>query len=166
MQPLTFQNFHQLIQNGSLTMATTVRLTVLTGAHKGRKFCFCGPTRLQVGRTLDCFMQLSGTERDQLISRHHCQLDIAPPLVQIGDLGSSNGTYINGKKVDPILSEPMALPNFETGGSSVQDGDLITIGGTTFRVDVVDCPHVGDLWNGKPVWEAGQIAKKDCPLPC
>jgi pSer/pThr/pTyr-binding forkhead associated (FHA) protein len=115
---------------------------------------------------LDCFVQLSGTERDQLISRHHCQLDIDLPLVQIGDLGSSNGTYINGKKVDPIPKEFAVLPGFQTVGSVVKDGDLITIGGTTFRVDVVDCPHDGDEWEGKPVWEAGQIAKKDCPLPC
>jgi FHA domain len=147
-------------------MATTVRLTVLTGAHRNRKFCFCGPTRCQVGRALDCFVQFSGTERDQLISRHQCQLDIDPPLVQIGDLASSNGTYINGKKVDPIPKELPVLPSSETVGSVVKDGDVITIGGTTFRIDVVDCPHAGDEWEGKPVWEAGQTAKKDCPLPC
>jgi pSer/pThr/pTyr-binding forkhead associated (FHA) protein len=108
-------------------------------------------------------VQLSGTERDQLISRHHCQLEIDPPLVQIGDLGSSNGTYINGRKVDPIPKELAVLPSSETVGSVVKGGDLITIGGTTFRVDVVDCPHE---WEGKPVWEAGQTAMKDCPLPC
>lgn len=147
-------------------MATTVRLTVLTGPHKNRKFCFCGPTRFQVGRALDCFVQLSGTERDQLISRHHCQLDIDPPLVQIEDLRSKNGTYINGKKVDSIPKELAVLPRSETVGSVVKDGDLITIGGTTFRVDVVDCPYAGDEWEGKPVWEAGQTAKKDCSLPC
>jgi hypothetical protein len=147
-------------------MATTVRLTVLTGPHKNRKFCFCGPTRCQVGRALDCFVQLSGTERDQFISRHHCQLDIDLPLVQIGDLGSSNGTYINGKKLDPIPKEFAVLPGSQTVGSVVKDGDLITIGGTTVRVDVVDCPHDGDEWEGKPIWEAGQTAKRVCPLPC
>ena len=146
-------------------MAATVRLTVLTGPHKNRKFCFCGPTRCQVGRALDCFVQLSGTERDLLISRHHCQLDVDPPLVQVGDLGSSNGTYINGRKVDPNPKEPAAPPNAETL-VDVKDGDLITIGGTTFRVDVVDCPHGGDEWEGKPIWESGQTAKKNCPLPC
>jgi len=103
---------------------------------------------------MDCFVQMSGTDRDQLISRHHCQLDVDPPLIQIGDLGSSNGTYINGEKVAPLLLIP------ETVGSDVKDGDAITICGITFRVDVVDCPH------GEPIWEPGQTAKKDCPLPC
>ena len=88
------------------------------------------------------------------------------PLIQIGVLGSSNGTYINGKKVDPIPKEFAVLPGSQTVGSVVKDGDMITIGGTTFKVDVVDCHHAGDVWEGKPVWEPGQTAKKDCPLAC
>jgi predicted component of type VI protein secretion system len=147
-------------------MATSVRLTVLTGAQRNRKFCFCGPTQCQVGRALDCFVQLSGTDRDMLISRHHCQLTIDPPLVQIGDLGSSNGTYVNGEMVDPIPKELAALPNSETAASVVNDGDVITVGGTTFRIDVLDCPHAGEECDGKPLWEPGQTAKKDCPLTC
>jgi eukaryotic-like serine/threonine-protein kinase len=147
-------------------MATTIRLTVLTGPHRNHKYCFCGPTRCQVGRALECFVQLSGTERDRLISRHHCQLDINPPLVQIGDLGSCNGTYLNGKKVDPVPKELAIQSISETAGTVVNDGDLITIGGTTFRVDVVDCPHTGNDEKGQPTWEAGETSKKDCPLPC
>jgi hypothetical protein len=45
-------------------------------------------------------------------------------------------------------------------------GDLITLGGATMRVDVVDCPHAGNEVEGKPTWEEGQTAKKNCPLPC
>ncbi len=146
-------------------MATTIRLTVVTGAHKNRKFCFCGPARCEVGRAQDCVVQLSGTERDRLISRHHCRLDIDPPLVQIADLGSSNGTYVNGKRVDPIPKDPADLPGAESS-VDVKHGDLITIGGTTFQVDVVDCPHVDEDWEGKPIWEPGQLPKIDCPLPC
>jgi pSer/pThr/pTyr-binding forkhead associated (FHA) protein len=112
---------------------------------------------------VDCFVQLSGTERDRLISRHHCRLDIDPPLVRVEDLGSINGTYVNGQRVDPPLKDLVDLPGAET---KVKHGDLITIGGTTFQVDVVDCPHAGEEWEGKPIWEPGQTAKKDCPLAC
>jgi eukaryotic-like serine/threonine-protein kinase len=143
-------------------MFTAVRLTVLTGSHKNRRFCFCGPTRCQVGRDLNCFVQLSGTERDQLISRHHCLLDINPPAIQVEDLGSSNGTYINGNRVDPIPRERLG----ETAGFSVNHGDVLTIGGTTLRVDVVDCPYAGSEFAGKSIWDAGQTARKDCPRPC
>src|SRR4051794_23873148 len=95
-------------------MATTVRLKLLTGLHKDRKYCFYGPTRCEVGRAFDCFVQLSGTERDRLISRHHCQFDIDPPTVRIGDLGSINGTYINGKKVEPTSKNAAATPHDAT----------------------------------------------------
>src|SRR5258707_12813601 len=133
-------------------MVTAVRLTVLTGPHKNRRFCFCGPTRCQVGRALDCFVEFSGTQRDQLISRYHWQLDIDPPLIQVGDLGSTNGTYINGKKVAPNPREKAFLRNSETAGLVVNDGELLTIGGTTLRVDVVDCPHAGKDSEGKSIW--------------
>src|SRR5438552_18233167 len=105
-------------------MVTAVRLTVLTGPHKNRKFCFCGSTRCQMGRALDCFIQLSGTARDQLISRHHCQLDINLPLVQVQDLGSQNGTYINGEKVNPCPKEMVDLSNPEKAGLVAIAGDL------------------------------------------
>jgi eukaryotic-like serine/threonine-protein kinase len=142
-------------------MVIAVRLTVLTGPHKNRRFCFCGPTRCQVGRALDCLVQLSGTERDLFISRHHCQLDIDPPSVQVRDLGSTNGTYVNGTAVESTLKELS-----EKVGSVVNHGDLLTVGGTTFRVDILDCPHAGNELEGKSIWEAGETAKKDCPLPC
>ena len=147
-------------------MTIAVRLTVLTGPHKNRRFCFCGPTRCQMGRALDCFVQLSGDERDRLISRHHCQLDINPPLVQVTDLGSRNGTYINGKKLAPVPKEGTVLPDSLAPDFVMNDGDLLTMGGTTLRVDLVNCPHAGNEADGQSNWEPGETAKQDCPLPC
>jgi len=115
---------------------------------------------------LDCFVQLSGTERDQLISRHHCQLDVQPPVIRVEDLGSINGTYINGKKVDPKANALPVLPSSETTGQVATNGDLLTIGGTSFWVEVVDCPHVGMDFEGQPSWEGGQPAIRDCSRPC
>jgi len=106
-------------------------------------------------------VQLSGADKDQLISRHHCQLDIDPPSLQVRDLGSTNGTFINGKEVESSLKELS-----KKVGAVVNHGDLLTVGGTTVRVDILDCPHGGNESEGKSVWEAGQTAKKDCPLPC
>jgi eukaryotic-like serine/threonine-protein kinase len=143
-------------------MSTAVRLTVLTGPHKNHRVCFCGPTRCQVGRDLTCTIQLSGTERDRLVSRHHCLLDINPPAIQIADLGSSNGTYINGSRIGPIPQEKAG----ETASFAVNHGDILTIGGTTLRAELVDCPHAVADSAGKSSWEAGETAKKDCPLPC
>jgi pSer/pThr/pTyr-binding forkhead associated (FHA) protein len=110
-------------------------------------------------------VQLSGTERDLLISRHHCQLDIDPPTVRIGDLGSINGTYINGKKVEPTSKNAAATPSDATF-VDVKNGDLITIGGTTLRVDIVDCPHDTEELEAAPFWKPGQTVKYDYASPC
>lgn len=145
-------------------MAIAVRLTVLTGPHKGHRICFCGPARCQAGRALDCLIQFAGTQRDQLISRYHCQLDIDPPSVQISDLGSRNGTYLNGKPVERQLAF-LDLPHPEKPGTTVSDGDVITIGGTTLAVDIVDCPQAAVDSEEKPTW-AGETVKMDCSMPC
>jgi predicted component of type VI protein secretion system len=139
-------------------MATAIRLTVMTGPHQNRTFCFCGPTRCQAGRALDCFIHFSGTERDKLISRYHCQMEFVPPFVHIRDLGSRNGTFINGKRV--ANADP---DNSENGDFTCQHGDLITLGGTTMRVAIVECPHAGTA--EKPGWD-GEMSKKDCQLRC
>ena len=144
-------------------MATAIRLTVVTGPHKDRKFCFCGPTRCQVGRALDCFVQFSGTERDKMISRYHCQLEFDPPLVHVHDLRSRNGTFINGKKVEPDW-ELNDFDNPDSPYAECRHGDLITVGGTTLRIDMVDCPHAKNGEEG-PNWD-GEKTKKDCQLPC
>jgi pSer/pThr/pTyr-binding forkhead associated (FHA) protein len=76
-------------------------------------------------------------------------------------LGSKNGTYLNGKAVDSDLEEAA-----EKAGSVVNHGDLLTIGGTTLQVDIVDCPHARKDSEGNSIWPGGETAKKDCALAC
>jgi len=136
-------------------MAETARLTVLTGPHKGHRFCFRGSAHCLVGRAADCFMRFAGTDRDLQISRHHCELHIDPPAVLVQDLGSRNGTFVNGRPVDGT----------ESGAGDVQSGDVITIGGTSFVVDLVNCPDHPDV-DRDPGWKPDQVAMEDCPIPC
>jgi eukaryotic-like serine/threonine-protein kinase len=148
-------------------MATAIKLTVLTGPHKGSKYCFRGPCLSNVGRDGGCFVQLSGTPRDLLISRYHCRLDIDPPNIRARDLNSSNGTYINGKKVEPVHAEPRALADLADNSNSIlEDGDLLTIGGTTVRVDIVECPPPGTNVPEEAIWNDDELAKKNCPFSC
>jgi hypothetical protein len=135
-------------------MPATLRLTVLTGDHKDEKFCFCGASSCLIGRGSDCFIQLTGTERDQLISRHHCQLKIDLPAVHIKDLGSRNGTYLNGKLVESL---EVSLAPCECDAGATRPAEILTVGGTTLRVDVVDCK--GDSGIG---WKPGEMARKGC----
>ena len=59
-----------------------------------------------------------------LISRLHCRLtaDKSDQLV-VEDLGSTNGTMVNGKKVDRVV---------------LRVGDMLTVGRVEFRVELVD----------------------------
>jgi eukaryotic-like serine/threonine-protein kinase len=76
------------------------------------------------------------------VSRHHCLLEVDPPLLRVQDLGSLNGTYVNGEKVgqrgralSPEDASRVAQPVRE-----VLDGDELRVGNTCFRVEVVLTP--------------------------
>jgi len=150
-------------------MATTIRLTVLTGPHKARRFCFRGPTRCTVGRAPDCSVRLSGDGRDCTISRHHCELHINA-CVRLQDLGSLNGTYRNGKKLEPAetdMPEVESLMRKLSVATDLEDGDIITVGETSFKINLVDCPLSSTATSSDaPVWPEGAVAKPDCPAPC
>jgi pSer/pThr/pTyr-binding forkhead associated (FHA) protein len=36
---------------------------------------------------------------DRWLSRHHCRIDVSDGVVQVRDLGSRHGTYVNGQAV-------------------------------------------------------------------
>lgn len=48
-----------------------------------------------IGRDADNDIQLTGAN----ISRHHAKIHNMAGVVEIEDMGSSNGTYVNGKKI-------------------------------------------------------------------
>ncbi len=70
---------------------------------------------LIMGRDDGCDLILG----DDYVSKHHAQVLIDKGRPMLEDLGSTNGTYLNGKKI----SRRMVL----------KDGDIIKIGGITLR---------------------------------
>ncbi|WP_053084737.1 protein kinase domain-containing protein [Streptomyces viridochromogenes] len=115
-----------------------VALTVLQGPLQGRKFEFPDRTTCVVGRADDCALQLPEDEEYSGISRHHCLLDINPPDVRVRDLGSVNGTYVNGDKIGQRDAGPAPhgadqLPSAER---ELADGDEIRLGGVRLRVGI------------------------------
>lgn len=57
---------------------------------------------------------------DELISKSHCRLQSDGQMMTITDLGSKNGTFLNGKRIENT--------------ASVNSGDRISIGGSSFTV--------------------------------
>jgi pSer/pThr/pTyr-binding forkhead associated (FHA) protein len=80
------------------------------------------------------------------VSRRHCLVEIAPASVSIRDLGSLNGTFVNGRKIgqrtawDNPKTDETHLPSLE-----LTDGDEIRLGEhTAFRVCLFSPDQQGD----------------------
>jgi len=95
-----------------------VTLRVLSGPHAGRSFIFDQHDTFLIGRSETAHLCLPD---DRFFSRNHCLLEIAPPRCFLRDLGSTNGTYVNGQKVQEAY---------------LRNGDRIQGGQTVLAVEV------------------------------
>jgi hypothetical protein len=102
--------------SGPLPQGVVAFLAVQHGALAGRTF----PLRfadITIGRALDNEVVLDSND----VSRHHVRIEPAGTLLRLIDLGSTNGTRVNGRRVSEHL---------------LRDGDLVELGSTQllFRV--------------------------------
>ena len=86
------------------------------GAASGLRFALDRPVTL-IGRAEDCDLQL----HDPLASRHHAEIRRDTWRYLVADLGSRNGTLVNGRTVQ----EPQPL----------QSGDTILVAATPLRFE-------------------------------
>lgn len=75
-----------------------VMLEITQGPDRGRRKRFAG-VRLVIGRAAGCDLELS----DQSVSRRHVELVYGDKGVVLRDLGSGNGTRVNGERVTERL---------------------------------------------------------------
>jgi pSer/pThr/pTyr-binding forkhead associated (FHA) protein len=73
--------------------------------------------KVLVGRQDDCQIRIPSGQ----VSRHHCEIVSAPGGLRIRDLGSSNGTTVNGQRVEDAPLRP---------------GDVIAVGPMLFVVRI------------------------------
>jgi serine/threonine-protein kinase len=95
-----------------------VILEVLQGPRQGRAFTFDRHDTFIVGRSR--FVHCSMPE-DMALSRDHFMIEINPPLCELRDLGSTNGTFVNNLRIDR---------------TRLASGDVIAAGQSIFRVRV------------------------------
>src|SRR5947207_3331969 len=117
-------------------MPGRVCLDVVAGPIQGRHFEFDAHDTFLFGRSPDCHAELSAD--DSTASRHHFLLEVNPPAARLRDLGSLNGTYVNGQKyggrgrhLTPEEGARQPLPQVD-----IKDGDTIRVGATVFNVRV------------------------------
>lgn len=73
-----------------------------------------------IGRDRDCAMRIDSAT----LSRHHARITVMNGEVTVEDLGSKNGTHVNGRRVD----QPVAL----------EDGDELQVGSVTMVYRTLD----------------------------
>jgi eukaryotic-like serine/threonine-protein kinase len=95
-----------------------VNLRVLAGPYKGRVFPFDQHDTFLIGRNNEAHLCLPD---DRFFSRNHCLLEIDPPRCFLRDLGSTNGTFVNGRRVNEAF---------------LRHGDQIQGGATVLVVEV------------------------------
>lgn len=71
-----------------------VELRVLTGTQAGTLIPV-PEGKFLIGREHDCNLR----PNSELISRHHCVFTLDPYSIRLRDLGSTNGTFVNGERL-------------------------------------------------------------------
>ncbi len=99
--------------------APRVIFTVTAGPHQGKEFCYEGHDTFIVGRSKQAHFRLP--QKDEYFSRVHFLVEVNPPHCRLVDMGSTNGTFVNGQRV---------------GVADLHDGDLIQGGQTVLRVSL------------------------------
>lgn len=89
----------------------------------GKRFAFCRPEAFVVGRKENERVQFR-IPSDRYFSRYHMVIEVCPPDCFLRDLGSKNGTYVNGEEVRE---------------RRLNDGDTIRGGHTEFCVRIEEC---------------------------
>jgi pSer/pThr/pTyr-binding forkhead associated (FHA) protein len=127
-------------------MVARVTLTAQGGRFDGAEYTFFPPCHCVIGRADGCALQLNGGWQCQMVSRHHCQLDIDPAHVYVRDLGSRNGTYLNGRLLGQRAwpEHPEDVSDLAFSGYELSDGDELCVGPFVFRVGVAGADAVAE----------------------
>ncbi len=115
-------------------MSPKVTLKVIAGPIAGRTYEFLSHDTFLFGRSPDCHAELAPD--DTTASRHHFLLEVNPPQARLRDLGSLNGTTVNGVKHGGRgrHQRPEEAARREWPSLDLRDGDSIRVGHTVFQV--------------------------------
>jgi pSer/pThr/pTyr-binding forkhead associated (FHA) protein len=95
------------------------KLVVASGKSAGRSISI-KRNKLLIGRSEECDVRPLSED----VSRRHCAVHVGPVEVWVEDLGSRNGTFVNGTKI--------------AGKTRVSDGDIIRVGALELKVSCSD----------------------------
>jgi HD-GYP domain-containing protein (c-di-GMP phosphodiesterase class II) len=102
-----------------------IRLTVVTGNREGETFYVGEGEQLTVGRDESADLQLI----DPGVSRVHASVRLSEERPAVTDLGSSNGTLVNGNRITTV---------------ELEDGDMIQTGAVRLLVTLEEVGEIAE----------------------
>jgi len=102
-----------------------VVLRVTSGPHAGQEYLLSDRDSGVVGRSSQARFSM---HEDRLLSREHFRVDLNPLHCTLEDMGSTNGTKVNGRRVE---------------SSVLRDGDVITAGESAILVQLKRLTEMG-----------------------
>ena len=124
-------------------MAARVILTIREGMRAGERHEFGADGKYIIGRGEDCAVNLSGNPVFLSVSRRHCQVELDQSDPHVRDLGSRNGTFLNGMQIGRPERRhlPAEFADAPCPAHKLSDGDELQVGQTIFDVEVCDEKH-------------------------
>ena len=135
-----------------------VQLIVVQGKPEGKTIPLAGPT-FRIGRGETCHLRPNSDQ----VSREHAEFSVNDGKVAVADLGSRNGTLVNGKVIKAI--------------TGLKNGDLVQVGPLTFAVSIQGAAIPASSPAGKPAGgrslddasvddiDSWLVSDKDSPTP-
>ena len=124
-----------------------VQLIVVRGKPEGKVIPLAGP-KFKIGRGETCHLRPNSEQ----VSREHAEFTIESSAVIVRDLGSRNGTLVNGKALT-------------TEACKLKDRDLVQVGPLTFAVSIHDAPKPATSPMASPAASAAVAQAKAKPSP-
>src|SRR5471030_582991 len=99
-------------------------LRFISGKYQGGEFPVAADKQILVGRSSDLDMVLV----EDMVSRKHARIAMQTDQIWIEDLGSTNGTFVNGEKIKR---------------ARLKEGDRVLIGTSILKLIAGDAPREG-----------------------
>ncbi|MFB3894275.1 MAG: FHA domain-containing protein [Phycisphaerae bacterium] len=109
-----------------------VRLVMFKSNGQRKEFPITNPTTV-IGRGENCDLRVPLSS----VSRRQCELKLSGQQLRVKDLASSNGTYVNNKRINEVV---------------MKAGDRLVVGPIVFTVQIDGVPE-----EIKPVKTRGQV---------
>ncbi|GIT31603.1 MAG: hypothetical protein Ct9H300mP1_36490 [Planctomycetaceae bacterium] len=102
------------------------------GQHDGKLISLDADRKFLIGREQDCHLR----PNSESISRHHCVFTLDEFCLRLRDLGSTNGTAVNGESI--------------TSQVRLEQGDRVTVGPLEFEVVLSEVDEVSEPETRRP----------------